>query len=264
VPPLVSCLMVTANRPGLAARAIHCHAMQTFTDSELVIVDDGDEDYSEVIARHGAPGRVRYVRLPHNPSLTLGDLRNISMDAAQGEWLVQWDDDEWYSGDRIETQLDAALRAGTGAAALKWTLMRVNIGGRPVTFRADSGLATPGTILYRRCRTRYPSMRRNEDGVFLRGIADEVGLSVLGPEAAALFVRVHHGANTWDLEHFLKRLHRVPTQWPGWLLARYVRRDLTTLPAFALDDQEKRTVAALDGWSPLTTASEGVSASDHH
>jgi glycosyltransferase involved in cell wall biosynthesis len=246
VSPLVSCLMVTADRPGLASRAIKCHAHQTYENTELVILDDGSVDYSSVISAHGAPGRVRYVRIPRDPALTLGDLRNMSMELAQGDWMIQWDDDEWYAPTRIETQLNSALAGGTGACALKWTLVRIEGNGSIMNFRAETGTATPGTILYRRCESRYPSLRRNEDGVFMASVARELGMTVLGREHSHLFVRIHHGANTWSRAHFEQRLRRTPAQWPAWLVARYLRRDITTLGAFRLTDDELTTVESVD------------------
>jgi glycosyltransferase involved in cell wall biosynthesis len=49
-PPLVSCLMVTRDRAPLAARALACLAAQTWRPLELIVVDDGAEDYGAVLA----------------------------------------------------------------------------------------------------------------------------------------------------------------------------------------------------------------------
>jgi glycosyltransferase involved in cell wall biosynthesis len=54
--PLVSCLMVTRDRPHLAERAVHCFARQTWQCRELVIIDDGDVDYSAMLAPFQAAG----------------------------------------------------------------------------------------------------------------------------------------------------------------------------------------------------------------
>lgn len=124
--------------------------------------------------------------------------------------------------------------------------------GTSLIFRSDSGLATPGTILFRNGSYRYPSLRRNEDGVFLRTVRDSVGLTILGREHSHLFVREFHGSNTWDREHFLRKLRRTPLTWPAYTWARHVRRDITTMRRFRLTDRESETAGAVRGWLPST------------
>ena len=100
--PLVSCLMVTKNRRDLARRSIACFMSQTWQNKELVIIDDGDEDYTALIETFDAGQRIQYNRISADPDRLLGGLRNISLDRANGEYCMQWDDDEWYHPRRIE------------------------------------------------------------------------------------------------------------------------------------------------------------------
>ena len=51
-PPLVSCLMVTKDRPGLARRAVRCFQAQRWPARELVIVDDGRDGSARGVGRH--------------------------------------------------------------------------------------------------------------------------------------------------------------------------------------------------------------------
>lgn len=243
--------MVTANRPELAARAVDCFARQTYANRELVIVDDGKADYTSMIALSPEHGRIRYHKLD-GIGQSLGELRNISIDVADGDWVMQWDDDEWYHSTRIAQQLRGALDAGVGASALRWTLMRVPAeDGAPLVFRGDSGLATPGTILFRKSDVRYPSLRRNEDGVFLRRVREALGLHVLGREHAHLFVREFHGSNTWDRDHFMGKLRRTPVTWPSYAWAAFVRRDITRMGRFRLSELERETAHDMECWRPL-------------
>ena len=46
---LVTCVMVTRDRQHLAQRAIQCFLSQTYTPRELLIVNDGDLSYCDVI-----------------------------------------------------------------------------------------------------------------------------------------------------------------------------------------------------------------------
>ncbi len=247
--PIISCLMVTRDRPALVARSVDCFVRQHHPARELVIVDDGDADLRPVLEPHLERGaRIRYHRLPTVPGVVLGDLRNEAIDRARGEWCLQWDDDEWYHPDRIGAQWRAVERAHatTVAAVLRWTLMVVDSPRHGIlAYRADAGFATPGTVLHRRDAARYPSLARGEDSAFLRDLRRSGRVEVLGPEASHLFVRVYHGANTWDEEHFLRRLHRRPVDWPSYLAARWWHRDLTRHRAFRLDERERAAVGAL-------------------
>ncbi|MEI8287755.1 MAG: glycosyltransferase, partial [Actinomycetes bacterium] len=246
--PLISCLMVTANRADIARVAIECFSEQTWSNKELVIIDDGEEDYSDMIASFDCADRVRYIKLqPANPRLSLGELRNLSIDEAHGEWCVQWDDDEWYHPERLAIQLDAAVSADVGASALKWTLMHVKDNSDlSLTFRGDSGIATPGTLMFRKGDVRYPHLARNEDGIFLREVKDSHGLVVLDENYSHLFIRVFHGSNTWEKDHFLARLHRRAVDWPSWVWSHWIMSDVTKHRAFKLSSREKDSLQQMN------------------
>jgi len=239
--PLVSCLMVTANRGDIARVAIECFSKQTWSNKELVIIDDGDEDYADMIASLDCAPLVRYIKMvPTSPRMSLGELRNISIEEARGDWCVQWDDDEWYHPERLAIQLGAAVQAGVGASALKWTLMHVkDDSDQSLTFRGDSGIATPGTLMFRKGLVRYPHLARNEDGIFLRDVKDNQGLVVLDEDFSHLFIRVFHGSNTWEKDHFLARLHRRVVDWPSWVWSRWIMSDVTQHRAFKLNSREQ-------------------------
>ena len=158
---------------------------------------------------------------------------------------MQWDDDEWYHPARIRVQM--ALRGTRAAVALKWTLMHLESEQRgTLAFRADSGVATPGTVLHRRDAARYPNLSRNEDGVFLTALRKR-GLLALDEAHSHLFVRCFHGGNTWDENHFLRRLRRRPQDWLPYLRALAVN-DLTVHPAFHLVGRELDTLAAMNAY----------------
>ena len=98
--------MVTHDRLSLARRAIRCFADQTYPERELVIVTDGDLRYRRALARyvdHLGLQTVRFV-YPDSDRLALGQLRNIALDAAHGDVICQWDDDDCYHPERLAVQ----------------------------------------------------------------------------------------------------------------------------------------------------------------
>lgn len=241
--PLVSCLMVTRNRVKLAQRAVQCFMDQTWSHKQLVIVDDGEESYAPLVGACRARGfDVLYHRVPTEPRLTLGALRNVAIEQSDGAFLAQWDDDEWYAPERLTMQLQALISEGTRACVLKWTLMHLDTPAfTHHPYRADVGRGTPGTIVHQRSEIRYPALRIAEDSVFLDAHRP-LGVSILGREASHLFIRCFHGSNTWDANHFLRRLRRTPRDMFHFGLAR-LRGDILRHPAFALEAREASAVS---------------------
>jgi glycosyltransferase involved in cell wall biosynthesis len=104
--PKISCLTVTDNRLVMLKEAIDCYCRQTYPNREMVIVTAGGERYCHAIQTHiGALGRgdIRVVAVSE-PSVTLGQLRNISLEAAEGEVICQWDDDDFCHPERLAAQ----------------------------------------------------------------------------------------------------------------------------------------------------------------
>lgn len=229
----VSCLMVTANRPHLVRRAVHCYLQQTYPHRELVVVDDGAEDLSEVL-REVPPAELRYVRLPAQPENVLGALRNVALDAATGAYLVQWDDDDWYHPERIARQV-AVLEAGADACTLAASLMHLDtpaFAGHPYVGWLPKGV--PGSIMHRRDdAVRYPALRRAEDTVYLEAWRRRRYVQLPGDQAH-LFIRCFHGANTWQQDHFVRRIRNDVPAALAYAWHRYVRRDLFGHPRFRL------------------------------
>ena len=116
--PLVSCLCLTENRVHYLKRAIHCFMQQTYPNKELVLVcratDQATLAYIDTLPAH----LVRVKVLPANHGLKLGAIRNASIDAAQGTYICQWDDDDWYHNERIMLQYQAVKNSHQPATML--------------------------------------------------------------------------------------------------------------------------------------------------
>ena len=211
--PKISCLMVSHGRLALARRAIRCYADQIYPERELVIVSDGELRYRRALERYVAQLALDHVRFvyPEGDQLALSWLRNISLDAADGDLVCQWDDDDCYHPERLALQLAHILDCKARACCLTdhlqlleadralvwvdWTL-----GGR-----SGEGQLLPGTIMaFKDRRFRYPEtgpyVHRGEDSVFLNDLyrnVPTVPLSGMGH----IYLYTYHGGNTFSREH---------------------------------------------------------------
>jgi glycosyltransferase involved in cell wall biosynthesis len=255
--PLISCVTITSDRVRLLKQAIACYLAQTWEPRELVVVAGGSPRYQDAIARHLAHlGRadVRLVRA--DAGLTLGEMRNLSLDAARGELVCQWDDDDLYHPERIRLQhqalgrdADACFLTDTlqffdDARELYWLdWSRFAVGGPEVTM-------LPGSMLVRRDpRLRYPATDRGEDNDVRRQVFQlmrPVGLDGHG----FLYVYRFHGRNLWPRGHH-SSLGSVALEAAALgPRAPTLRRALAAFPLprpFAVVGREGQTVFTYDG-----------------
>ncbi|KQM98796.1 glycosyltransferase family 2 protein [Sphingomonas sp. Leaf25] len=228
----ISCVMVTANRAALARRAVDCFLRQTWRNRELVVVDDGTQDYTPLFAAIPAD-RLIYDRVAKTPDNTLGRLRNRSLDRATGAIVAQWDDDDWYHPERLARQA-AVLTGGKGACVLRGTLMHLDAPGwfdHPYVGTLEPGV--PGSIVHRADpAARYPEKRRGEDTDFLHHWSREA-IGVL--DSPGLFVRAFHGSNTWERDHFERRVRNTPAAAIEYALRRLLPGGMWRHSRFRLD-----------------------------
>jgi GT2 family glycosyltransferase len=115
--PRVSVLMTAYNRAAFIGEAIESVLAQTFTDFELVVVDDRSTDATVAIARrYERDPRVRIVENEHN----LGDYpnRNRAAGFARGTLLKYHDSDDVMYGHCLQVMVDALESAPDADFAL--------------------------------------------------------------------------------------------------------------------------------------------------
>jgi glycosyltransferase involved in cell wall biosynthesis len=102
--PLVTVGVTCFNAAGTVAEAIGSALDQDWPNLEVVVVDDGSSDESEATIR-GAMGedpRVRFIR--HGETRGYATALNTVIDAAAGEFIAVFDDDDISRPDRISRQ----------------------------------------------------------------------------------------------------------------------------------------------------------------
>jgi glycosyltransferase involved in cell wall biosynthesis len=196
--PLISCLCVTRARVPLLRRAVRCFREQTHPNRELLILFDADDSATRDYVATLADDRVRAVEVPVSPRQKLGALRNLAVAQARGQYVCQWDDDDWYHPERLAVQLSALRASGRPACVLsRWTCLDAE---------ARRAYISPhriweGSLLVERDQmVAYPDLARGEDTVALETLSKRQHLHML--DRPELYVYTFHGSNTWDRSHW--------------------------------------------------------------
>ncbi|MFZ0761643.1 MAG: glycosyltransferase family A protein [Candidatus Sulfotelmatobacter sp.] len=165
--PLVSVIIPVFNAAGYVAAALDSVLAQSFTDYEVIVVNDGSRD-AEGLEHAIAPytPRITYLTQENRgPSAA----RNLGIRHGRGEWLAFLDSDDAWLPHYLDEQLiflnrdpaldmvycDAILEGNPGTAGK--TFMQVCPSTGPVTFESvlveQTQVLTSGTVVRRRSVT---------------------------------------------------------------------------------------------------------------
>ena len=202
---LVSCLCVTRDRVPLLRRAVACFVAQTHPARELVVLFESDDSATRDYLASVSDPRIRALEVPARPKRSLGALRNLSVQAAAGRYLAQWDDDDWYAPARLASQL-AALQAGQRPACVlaRWILFDAVTGAAYLSARRNWEGSLLAEVV---ALPAYADLSRREDAPVLEQMAVEGKLVVL--DQPWLIVYTHHGNNTWERSHWRGLVQRA-------------------------------------------------------
>lgn len=87
---------------------------QTYTEWELVIVEDGSRDRTEDMVKAFADSVSQSVRfLRHEVNAGLPATRNTGISAAKSDWIALLDSDDLWTADHLKDLIDTAERTGS-------------------------------------------------------------------------------------------------------------------------------------------------------
>ena len=113
--PTVSAVIATFNRAPELRTALMRLLGQSYPVHEILVVDDGSTDGTDVLVRGEFPS-VRYVRLPHNAGLI--HARNFGFVNTDGDFILSVDDDSWFEDADGLARTVAYLEAHADVAAV--------------------------------------------------------------------------------------------------------------------------------------------------
>jgi glycosyltransferase involved in cell wall biosynthesis len=99
IPPLVSVIVPTKNRPEMLGNALTSILNQTFPDFEIIVINDGGEDVGPLIDSLNKRNNIRHIR--HETPRDRSAARNSGLKAARGKYIAYLDDDDRYYPDHL-------------------------------------------------------------------------------------------------------------------------------------------------------------------
>jgi glycosyltransferase involved in cell wall biosynthesis len=158
--------------------------------------------------KQGVSGRV----VTANATSSLGALRNLSLNAATGDIVCQWDDDDCYHPDRITHQFEQMTRQSAQACFLIDNLHLLEPDGHLYWIDWTRGskdpqwyrLFPPTLMMVNNDRFRYvetgQSAQLGEDLAIAAQLCQEVPVAMMG-DMGWLYLYIFHGRNTCSRKH---------------------------------------------------------------
>lgn len=202
--PKISCLCITNNRVALLQKSIALFKAQGYPHKEMVVVYLSTDISTRHFLRWVSDHEVKAVEVPYEDTLSLGDLRNISIAEASGEYICTWDDDDWFHPDRLRAQYESIVQAGKWANVLLNMVMLDNTCTQ--AYLSSQWLWEPSMMCSKQFIVDndlvYPSINKREDTYFLGKLkAQDVIAPLQDPK---LYIYCYTGHNTCSAEHFKK------------------------------------------------------------
>ena len=97
--PLISIIIPTFNRSKELVRAIQSVVDQTYTNWELIIVDNYSTDNTEEVICKFNESRIKYVKNNNNGLIIVS--RNKGLELASGKYIAFLDSDDWWTKTKL-------------------------------------------------------------------------------------------------------------------------------------------------------------------
>ncbi len=94
--PLISVIIPTFNAAVFLPKAINSVLQQTYSNVEIIILDDGSTDNTRLLMQD-----LKAVKYFYQENMGLSSARNAGIRKAQGEYLVFLDADDWLEKDAL-------------------------------------------------------------------------------------------------------------------------------------------------------------------
>lgn len=289
--PRISVIIPAYNAESYLHRCLDSLLAQTFTDFELLLIDDGSRDRSGAIGDAYA-GRDPRIRVFHQPNGGVSSARNTGLDQARGEWITFVDADDFvresylehllsHTGERIDLVISYAEVFGNEHSAKEnYPSRRIEMPDLEILFVENDmhWHTSPWSKLYRRqvIEERHlrfcEGMHIGEDGLFLYTfmlasrtvfVSSDTDYCYFACRANSLTKRVNPLKSEMLSYTNMKRIvgeliHSCAIRNPqalknlNWLIASYQRRLLNALYHNDTERGERFRILRSEDWTCYT------------
>ena len=205
--PLLSIIVPVYKVENYLQKCIESILAQTFTDFELILVEDGSPDNCPALCDAAAAKDAR-IRVLHQKNGGLSAARNAGLDAARGAWIGFVDSDDYIAPEMYEALYQAVQSTGADLALCDYAevdetgapcqsmhvrLEKKDFTGRELLKNATDSMIQPAwNKLYRRAvfaQLRYPEGKLNEDLFLIPEICLNTQKAVVVPKALYYYVQ---------------------------------------------------------------------------
>lgn len=120
---LISVIIPVYKVENYLCRCVDSVLEQTYTNMEIILVDDGSPDNCPVMCDEYARQDSR-VKVIHQENAGLSGARNAGIDMAQGQWLAFVDSDDYLAADFLERLYQACVDTGSSLSVCRWEYVR--------------------------------------------------------------------------------------------------------------------------------------------
>lgn len=121
--PQVSVIIPTYKHRDFVLQTLDSVFAQTFSDYEVIVVNDGSpDDSAELLRPLAQQGVIRYIE---QPNAGQGAARNRGLAEASGEFIAFLDDDDLWPTDKLEWQV-AALRENPDIGVIAGSVQKID------------------------------------------------------------------------------------------------------------------------------------------
>ena len=210
---LVSVIMPCYNTADFIAESIRSIQEQTYSNWELIIVDDCSTDNTQdIVAGFGDP-RIRYLRNETNSGAAV--TRNRALSAARGRWIAFLDSDDLWDPEKLRRQVDFMVRGGYGFSYTGYREMNEDGSLNGVTVTGPKHITRTGmytycwpgclTVMYDTTVTgliQIPDIKKNNDYAIWLQVIEKADCYLLDQQLATYRKR----AGSISSSGYLKRI----------------------------------------------------------
>lgn len=160
--PLVTVMMPVRNGEKFIRKAVESILFQTFTDFELLILDDGSTDQTVDIVRSYKDKRIRLIQ--NDKSLNLAEARQKSVTLSRGKYIAYLDSDDITKPSRLAVQMQFLQKNSDISAVGSWVEIIDEQGNSKGSIwkHTTSPDIIPSILLFRNCFTQSSVLLKKE------------------------------------------------------------------------------------------------------